>query len=314
VRADADPLLAVLLTEETGRHPGSRVAPAWQDELEQLGLPLPVELDTERGLEVGFGLCAVLLVVPAIERTLPPPGSDPLGAAPASGGDVKALTRVRALLAKAESTEFPEEAEALSGKAQELISRYALERLLDEPGPVGADAGGVACRRIWLDAPYVPAKAALADAVGTANRCRVVLTPSLGFVTVVGEPGDIRAVELLTTSLLVQAQAAVLRCGSQAFHRTTSFRRSFLYAYAARIGERLSAASAAAEESTGRGGELVPILADREQRVARAVEELFPNLVEQRASVANHAGWAAGVAAADLAQFGAAGSIGEQAS
>ena len=62
-------------------------------------------------------------------------------------GDVAAhpkLARVRALLAKAESTEYDEEAEALSAKAQELITKYALRRLLDqgrrlaECGPDGA--------------------------------------------------------------------------------------------------------------------------------------------------------------------------------
>ena len=37
--------------------------------------------------------------------------------------DEKVLGRVRALLAKAESTTFPEEAEALTAKAQELMAR-----------------------------------------------------------------------------------------------------------------------------------------------------------------------------------------------
>ena len=42
--------------------------------------------------------------------------------------DEKKLSRVRALLAKAESSSFPEEAEALSAKAQELMTRHALDR------------------------------------------------------------------------------------------------------------------------------------------------------------------------------------------
>ena len=39
----------------------------------------------------------------------------------------KILNRVRALLAKAEATNFPEEAEALSAKAQELIIEHSIE-------------------------------------------------------------------------------------------------------------------------------------------------------------------------------------------
>jgi hypothetical protein len=41
--------------------------------------------------------------------------------------DERMLSRVRALLAKAESTEFPEEAEALSSRAQELMARHSID-------------------------------------------------------------------------------------------------------------------------------------------------------------------------------------------
>lgn len=57
-------------------------------------------------------------------------------------------------------------------------------------------------------------------------------------------PSDLDAVELLFTSLLVQATTAMLAAGSrQDAHgrsRTRSFRQSFLAAYAQRIGERLA--------------------------------------------------------------------------
>jgi hypothetical protein len=44
--------------------------------------------------------------------------------------DRRMLDRVRALLAKAESTEFPKEAEALSARAQELMARHRIDRAL----------------------------------------------------------------------------------------------------------------------------------------------------------------------------------------
>ncbi len=123
-------------------------------------------------------------------------------------------------------------------------------------------------RRLWIDAPYVLPKALLIDAVARANRCRAVLLEQIGCSTVIGHPQDLAAVELLSTSLLVQANAAMLRCGQQAdcqgVSRTTSFRRAFLVSYATRIGERLRAADHRAVHECSRSGKLVPVLAPTE--------------------------------------------------
>ncbi len=84
----------------------------------------------------------------------------------------------------------------------------------------------------------------------------------------IGHPHDLADVELLSTSLLVQANAAMLRCGQQAdcqgVSRTTSFRRAFLVSYATRIGERLRAADHRAVHECSRSGKLVPVLAPTE--------------------------------------------------
>jgi hypothetical protein len=298
------PALAALLAAETDRHLRSRVAPAWLDDLAGLGRAEPADLMARDGVEVALGLCAVLGDLPAITEIIPPPGMPVTAARAGSGTDAKLLGRVRSLLAKAESTQFPEEAEALSAKAQELISRYALDRLVHEAGH-GRDGAPVTARRLWIDKPYVMAKAMLIDAVASANRCRSVVTEHLGFSTVIGEPGDLEAVELLVTSLLVQANTAMLGYGRQADRRgtsrTKSFRRSFLVSYASRIGERLQAATSSAVDETGRVGELVPVLRRQAERVQATVEEMFPHVVSRATSINNSLGWAAGRAAADLA-------------
>lgn len=169
-------------------------------------------------------------------------------------------------------------------------------------------AGTLITRRLWIDPPYVLAKAALIDAVAGENRCRSVVVDELGFSTLIGEPRDLEAVELLVTSLLVQANTAMLRCGRLqdrwGTSRTTSFRRSFLFAYASRIGERLHAASEDALGETGRAGELVPVLMRQGARVDEAVEQLFPRLVSRETSISSPYGWAVGRAAADLALLG----------
>jgi hypothetical protein len=272
-------------------------------------------------LGVVLRLVAFLGSLPVLGRLLPLPGQSRHSVA-ATGGEVdeKALARVRALLAKAESTEFPDEAEALSAKAQELMSRYSLQQAITEHhrGRAVAAAG----RRLWMDAPYPGAKALLVQVVATANRCRAVWSEKLGFITVVGTETDLDLVELLSTSLLVQANRAMLGAGRHITRagtsRTRSFRQSFLLAYAGRIGERLDTASAAATadvaaevegEVTRSGGGLLPVLAARSRAADELTDRLFPTMTHRALSVSNAAGWSAGRAAAELALFDVHSSI-----
>lgn len=154
-------------------------------------------------------------------------------------------------------------------------------------------------------------KALLLQAVAEANRCRTMWSTNLGFASVVGFDADLVATELLFTSLLVQANRAMLAARvptrADGRKRTTAFRRSFLVAYATRIGQRLRAAAAgavdeAAEREGGAG--LLPALVAREDRVEAAMDELFPTRSDRAVAVTHHGGWQAGSLAADLADLG----------
>jgi hypothetical protein len=272
--------------------------------------------------------------LPALERLLPLPGDAQAPAAAsaaaasagtASPADQRMLGRIRSLLAKAEATEFAEEAEALSARAQELMAKYSIDHALlaAESGQEQRPGG----RRIAVDNPYEAAKATLLQTVAHANRCQVVWSKAIGLVTVIGFPADLDAVELLFTSLLVQANTAMLRAGGKqdagGRSRTRAFRTSFLVSYAARIGERLSEAAGQAEREAEaeqraaagagrRGTDLVPFLAAREQAVDATVAEMFAaGLTRSRAVRATDAeGWASGRAAADLASLHSHGQVG----
>jgi hypothetical protein len=234
------------------------------------------------------------------------------------------LGRIRALLAKAEATDFAEEAEALSARAQALMAKYSIDHALLAAASGREEAAGG--RRIAVDNPYEAPKATLLQTVAAANRCRVVWSKELGLVTVIGFPADLDAVELLFTSLLVQANTAMLRAGGKrdaaGRSRTKAFRQSFLVSYAVRIGERLAEAADHAEREAvaeqraasadggiahagagGRGTDLVPFLAARQQAVDDAVDELFGNNLKRSRSVraTDAEGWTSGRAAADLA-------------
>ncbi len=116
-----------------------------------------------------------------------------------------------------------------SAKAQELMARHSIDEALLAARTHAKDAPG-ACR-IGVEPPYETAKVVLLDAVADTNRCRAVWNESLGFSTVVGFEPDLEAVELLYTSLLVQATAAMTKAEAAqraGRKRTKSFRQSFL--------------------------------------------------------------------------------------
>lgn len=267
-----------------------------------------------------------LLQVGALLERLPRDPRSSAGAPRRAAGSpeqAKRLATVRALLAKAERTAYDAEADALAAKAQELISKHSLERLVAETGDASADSSGLETLRLWLDAPYVDAKVRLVGQVAAANRARCVVAQPLGLCIVIGRADDLEGIELLVTSLLVQADRAMLRQGRRhdgRGSRTRAFRSSFLLSFAARIGERLREAAAAAvvELSAGPlssagGGPDNPIersrsvavaLRGHERRLDEEVTARFPRLGTLRSlSVTDGEGWVAGRAAADLASL-----------
>jgi hypothetical protein len=222
------------------------------------------------------------------------------------------LEKVRALLAKAESTTFEAEAEALTVKAQELMARHRIELALVErsaPGPKSQPMS----RRIQIDDPYADPKALLLARIASANGCRAIWSKYEHRSTVFGFTDELDAVEELFTSLLVQATAALLRAGSvrDAYgrSRTKRFRRSFLVAFAVRIGERLSAVVDATvdEVSATTGTDLVPILNQRHEVTEAAARAAFPHTSRMSTSASDGEGWRAGTAFGNQADLGGTG-------
>ncbi|MFD7492688.1 DUF2786 domain-containing protein [Streptomyces sp. NPDC059832] len=317
-------LAAGLIASETARY--ERLPPRWRSQLDGLPAAPPRNRpDRFSYASAVLGLYRLLLRLPAIEPVGPPPGTPAHGLRlPPAHDEPRMLTRIRALLAKAEATGFPEEAEALTTKAQELMARHSIDEALLAARTHSKEAPG-ACR-IGVDAPYETAKAILLDAVAAANRCRAVWNSDLGFSTVVGFEPDLDAVELLYTSLLVQGTVAMTKAeaGQRAGgrKRTKTFRQSFLMAYAQRLGSRLAAdtarvtAAAEAETEGGAGAvsagsgapHLLPVLAARDMAVTDTAERMFPETTTTRVRGATDLdGWTHGTAAADRARMGGNG-------
>ncbi|MEV7183017.1 DUF2786 domain-containing protein [Kitasatospora sp. NPDC093102] len=342
VRRELKPVhlaLAVdLIAAEGRRHPTAALDRRWREQLRELETEVWWSGDEEylgafahRHRLDRFALATAVLELLRTWGRLPPIA--PVGPAPGqavrpqrsapTADEPRMLARIRALLAKAESTEYPEEAEALTAKAQQLMAQHSIDEAL--LAAADADRDTPAALRIGVDNPYEGPKTMLLDAVAAANRCRVVWAKEFGFCTVVGFDGDLDGVELLYTSLLVQATHALNKAGSRKDSRSKAFRQSFLVAYAARIRERLTAATERATSAAAAGRHLredgteeqllpderlLPALAARSEAVDEEVGRLFPKLVSQRVRVSDGVGWAAGRAAADRAALhGRAGAI-----
>lgn len=252
-----------------------------------------------------------MLNLPSSQQLMPPPsawGEQP--AAPRVTGrrgehNPKMLTRIRALLAKAESTDHPAEAEAFTAKAQDLMTRHAIdEALLADQTGHGFDIDGL---RVLIDHPYANEKASLLHVVARANRSRAIWHDFASYATIVGAPTDLTQVEMLFTSTLVQATRAMTQAGqsSHGSDRTSGFRRAFLTAYAVRIGERLVETTTQATQSYG--SDLVPVF----QRQAAAVDDEFARLFPSSTQASSRRsfdarGWHAGTKAANDAVLPAA--------
>ena len=319
-------LAVALIAEEARTTQAARRAPAeWVGQLRDLGALAPVDPavvttwhrgerrpppEAWRGVLL---LATALCSLGRIDHLLPPPSRWGTGVPRPNGESAPAaarlLRRIRGLLAKAESTEFPDEAEALTAKAQELMSRHSVDVALLDAGPATPARAPVGTRRVHVDDPYVRAKIQLLAAIADANGVRLVWYQGLGIANLVGVPADVDTVELLFTSLLLQVAQALTAAEGTAGRRSASrsFRRAFLLGYAGRIGERLRAArergtAAAAAE---RGVDLLPVLRSRQEAVDDAFTELFPRVRSTRSrSATDPSGWYAGRAAAETANVG----------
>ncbi|SCG68132.1 Protein of unknown function [Micromonospora halophytica] len=188
------------------------------------------------------------------------------------------LSKVRKLLAKAEDPACtPAESAAFTAKATELIARYGVDRALLAARDPATDPVGD--RVVDVVAPYARDKAALLAAVADPLRCRCVRRrQGDGFAMhLFGFASDLERVDLLFTSLLVQAAHGLAGTPVPAGEHPAAFRRSWLAGFARVVSERLRSAEAGAAAEQG-GPSVALVLVDRSDRVARRVTEVYPRL------------------------------------
>ena len=113
-------VVARAISAEAARYAAATVDPRWAAQLAAIEAERePVGGRGERAATIGWvvEVMALLLTLPRLPRLLPLPGEAMARRSQRTGIDGRLLERVRALLAKAESTTFPDEADALTAIA-----------------------------------------------------------------------------------------------------------------------------------------------------------------------------------------------------
>ena len=222
------------------------------------------------------------------------------------------LDTVRKLLAKADGAATPEEAQAYTAKAVELMARHGIDDAILAAADPGRDEIGA--QQVAMDDPYSAGKARLLAWVASALRCRAVLHEAWGgkvsSVSVFGFASDRGRVELLYTSLLLQAGSQLVRQRpSRPGESVAAYRRSWLHGFAVEVHNRLLTAEAGAvaersHEPPPGGRSVALVLADRSRLVDRAYSEAFPRVGRARRATISGSGFGAGAAAGQRADLG----------
>lgn len=122
------------------------------------------------------------------------------------------LERVRALLAKADGTNFEEEAKAFRDKADQLMTMHAIETWQVEQAQEGVNARPKPTHRMvdisWWYNREMPTREPLWDLMlSVASHCRVKLVPHVvrdRAIPMVGLDADLEYFDMLFTSLMLQ--------------------------------------------------------------------------------------------------------------
>jgi Protein of unknown function (DUF2786) len=193
------------------------------------------------------------------------------------------LARVRKLLAKAEAEGVTAaEAEALTGKATELMAKYGIDRAL--LGARQPETDKPDNRIVEIYNPWARVQAHLLCGLAAALRCQCILLPSQAGqrVHIFGYASDLERADVLYTSLLIQMWHGLAAADVPEAASARAWRRSWLLGFAAAVIARVRAAEQGAERSAAAApaGDGSPgaalVLADRALVIRQNVARAYP--------------------------------------
>lgn len=227
------------------------------------------------------------------------------------------LEVIRKLLAKAEGAATPAEADAYNTKAAQMMARHGIDSAMLEAAGGGEVRDRIGKRRIAMTDPYSREKAQLATGVASAMGCRTVAhrgaaRGQVAALTVMGFESDLQRVEVVFTSLLLQATKDVVRQRPPTWSResTTAFRRTWMVGFASAVYQKLLDAERGAlrehDDHAAHDGRpsAALVLADRRSLVDRAYDDEWGHLRKQRPQRLSGTGYMAGAEAGRRADVG----------
>jgi hypothetical protein len=219
------------------------------------------------------------------------------------------LDRVRKLLAKAEDEGVtPEEAQALTAKAAELMAKYGIDRaLLAARRP---DTDQPDSKLVDIYNPWGRVRAHLLCGLASALRCQpIMVTSEEGTlrVHIFGYASDLERTDVLYTSLLIQMWHGLVAAEVPGLAATRAWRRSWLLGFAAAVIARVRTAEQRAERvaaaSQAPGGTMALVLADRSLVIRRHAAQAYPHTKTTRMTYTGN-GYADGYAEGNRADIG----------
>jgi hypothetical protein len=217
------------------------------------------------------------------------------------------INKIRGLLAKAESTEHPAEAEAFLDKATALMAQYRIdEATLIASGEVQANP--VEKRQIYVTG-YRACKDTLIVHVVRAFNCHVIRTGGSKGYGLVGGKTDLDMAIALFTSLEIQLDRELFALQGYDTGTTRSMRANFAKGWVSTVGKRVTDryAKQAEEAAAGASSSTALVLRDRDAEAADKFTEWYhtkPVYRTSRSSVTNGRHYNAGAAAGRNADVG----------
>ncbi len=236
--------------------------------------------------------------------------------------------KVAALLSKAESTTFPDEADALTAKAHALMAKYRIDAAMVAAVSGVLEEGGIVQHVFIMKGSYGARKLGLAHAVARATGCKGVSTDfgkdpggRRGWryrMTVFGTKSDTIWCEDLFYSLCRQMDSSIARetkLRGYAGGTGRQFGTGFVAGFTNEVAKRLKAVNETAvreAQDAAKPGEpsVAVVLASKAERVEKEFRIAFPRTgTRYQASVTSYTGYGAGKTAGATATI-ARGSVG----
>ncbi len=202
------------------------------------------------------------------------------------------VDKINALLRKAESTEFEEEADAFLAKAQELMLQHAID---DDALRAASGQARASVDQELVSIPerdeIASEKRAILATLARHNRCKTIVLIGRGQTALIGTADDRAFVLQMFGSIIFQhsghlgrAWRSAPRDHSRKDQGRYLFKVNFASGFASRLVERVAQNAALAEQAVRQAGSSTDMVLVRGADVKAFIKEQYPRLVTTRSA------------------------------